>query len=140
MARTKSKASAERHTKRTLERMQMARCLMACLQIIELPSNQCGFVKGTGTIDAIRTVRIVMEKHREKRRELHAAFLDIRKLSTRAPNVRWVLRKHMVPEVYIQWIKVIYHGARSHVHGQSKPFRIKTGVHQECSFLYSSSQ
>ncbi|VDM77611.1 unnamed protein product [Strongylus vulgaris] len=39
----------------------------------------------------------------------------------------------MVPEVYIQWIKMIYHEATSHVQtaaGQSKPFRIKTGVHQ----------
>ncbi|VDM74684.1 unnamed protein product [Strongylus vulgaris] len=39
----------------------------------------------------------------------------------------------MVPEVYIQWIKMIYYGATSHVQtaaGQSKPFRIKTGVHQ----------
>ncbi|VDM70153.1 unnamed protein product [Strongylus vulgaris] len=40
----------------------------------------------------------------------------------------------MVPEVYMQWMKVIYHGATSHVKtvaGQSKPFRTKNGVHQE---------
>ncbi|VDM77825.1 unnamed protein product [Strongylus vulgaris] len=39
----------------------------------------------------------------------------------------------MVPEVYIQWIEMIHHGATSQVQiaaGQSKPFRIKTGVHQ----------
>ncbi|VDM76414.1 unnamed protein product [Strongylus vulgaris] len=38
-----------------------------------------------------------------------------------------------VPEIYIQWIKMIYHGATSHVQGaagQSKLSRIKTGVHQ----------
>ncbi|VDM68465.1 unnamed protein product [Strongylus vulgaris] len=36
--------------------------------IIELPFNQCGIVKGTGTADAIHSVRIVIEKYREKRR------------------------------------------------------------------------
>ncbi|VDM81707.1 unnamed protein product [Strongylus vulgaris] len=46
--------------------------------IIELPSNQCGFVKSIGAADAIHTVRIVME-YSEKPRELHVAFLDMEK-------------------------------------------------------------
>ncbi|VDM70430.1 unnamed protein product [Strongylus vulgaris] len=103
---------------------------------IILPSNQCGFVKGVVllTQSCTDTVRIVMEKFREKRRELHAAFLDMEKLSTRYPMIIWwALRKRVVPEVYIQRIKMIYHGATSHVQiaaGQSKPFHIKTGMHQ----------
>ncbi|VDM79840.1 unnamed protein product [Strongylus vulgaris] len=48
--------------------------------IIESSSNQCGFVKGADTADAIHTVRIVMEKYREERRELHAALLDMEKV------------------------------------------------------------
>ncbi|VDM75076.1 unnamed protein product [Strongylus vulgaris] len=86
--------------------------------IIKLPSNQCGFVKGAGTADAIHTVRTVMEKYREKRRELHAAFLDMENAFDKVPHdvIWWALRKHMVPEVYIQWIKMIYHGATSQMY------------------------
>ncbi|VDM82500.1 unnamed protein product [Strongylus vulgaris] len=72
------------HTLKIFERV-LERRLRA---IIELPSNQCGFVKGV---------------------------------------IWWALRKHMVPEVYIPWIKMIYHGATSQVRtaaGQFKPFRI----------------
>ncbi|VDM75760.1 unnamed protein product [Strongylus vulgaris] len=53
--------------------------------IIEL-SNQCGYVKGAGTADAIHTVRIVMKKYREKRRELHAAFLDMEEAFDNVPH------------------------------------------------------
>ncbi|VDM79958.1 unnamed protein product [Strongylus vulgaris] len=71
---------------------------------VELPSSQCGFVKSAGIADAIHAVRIVMEKHREKRRELHAAFLDMEKAFDKVPHdvIWWALRKHMIPKVYIQ--------------------------------------
>ncbi|VDM78253.1 unnamed protein product [Strongylus vulgaris] len=85
--------------------------------IIELPNNQCGFVKGAGTVDAILTVWIVMEKYREKRRESHAAFFDMEKAFDKVPHnvIWWALRKQMIPKVYIQWLKMSYHGSTSHV-------------------------
>ncbi|VDM78174.1 unnamed protein product [Strongylus vulgaris] len=51
---------------------------------IELPSNQRGFVKSACTAHAI-TVRIVMEKYREQRREIHAIFLDMEKAFDKVP-------------------------------------------------------
>ncbi|VDM78836.1 unnamed protein product [Strongylus vulgaris] len=100
------------HTLKTFKRVLETR-LRA---IIELPSNQCGFVKGAGAADAIHTVRVVTEKYRE-RREFHAAFLNMEKASDKVlyDVIWWALRKQMVPEVYIQWIKMIYHGTTSHV-------------------------
>ena len=66
--------------------------------------NQCGFVKGVGTTDAIHSARIVMEKYREKQKELHAAFLDLEKAFDIVPHevIWWALRKHKVPEEYVQ--------------------------------------
>ncbi|VDP05765.1 unnamed protein product [Heligmosomoides polygyrus] len=37
-------------------------------EIVMLSSNQCGFVAGCGTIDAIHAARPLVEKHREKQR------------------------------------------------------------------------
>ncbi|VDM76514.1 unnamed protein product [Strongylus vulgaris] len=73
--------------------------LAALFNQIELPSNQCGFVKGAGAAGAIHTVRIVIEKYREKRKELHAAFFDMEKAFDKTSDVIWwALRKHMVPK------------------------------------------
>lgn len=47
--------------------------------IVTITSNQCGFVKGCGTTDAIHAVRLLMEKHREKNNMVHMAFLDLEK-------------------------------------------------------------
>uniref|UniRef100_A0A183FKK7 Reverse transcriptase domain-containing protein n=1 Tax=Heligmosomoides polygyrus TaxID=6339 RepID=A0A183FKK7_HELPZ len=47
--------------------------------IVQLSSNQCGFVAGCGTIDAIHAARLLIEKHREKQKSVHIAFLDLEK-------------------------------------------------------------
>ena len=54
--------------------------------IIELAPNQCGFVKGCSTTDAIHTARIMIERSREKQCELHAAFLDLEKAFDKVPH------------------------------------------------------
>ena len=38
--------------------------------------EQFGFMPGRGTTDAISAVRQLMEKHREKQKELHMVFID----------------------------------------------------------------
>ncbi|VDP46451.1 unnamed protein product [Heligmosomoides polygyrus] len=35
---------------------------------VQLSTNQCGFVSGCGTVDAIHAVRLLLEKHREKQK------------------------------------------------------------------------
>ena len=41
--------------------------------------EQFGFMPGRGTTDAIFAARQVMEKHREKQKELHMVFIDLKK-------------------------------------------------------------
>ncbi len=49
-------------------------------KIISICPNQCGFVRGSGTTDAIyNTVRLLLERHREKNQPVHMAFLELKK-------------------------------------------------------------
>ncbi|VDP04302.1 unnamed protein product [Heligmosomoides polygyrus] len=47
--------------------------------VVLLSTNQCGFANGCGTIDAIHALRRLIEKHREKQKSVHLAFLDLEK-------------------------------------------------------------
>ncbi|VDO93775.1 unnamed protein product [Heligmosomoides polygyrus] len=55
-------------------------------EIVKLSDNQCGFVSGCGTIDAIHAARLLVEKHREKQKPVHIAFLDSEKDFDRVPR------------------------------------------------------
>ncbi|VDP50919.1 unnamed protein product [Heligmosomoides polygyrus] len=76
-------------------------------EIVKLSHNQCGFVAGCGTIDAIHAARLLVEKHREKQKPVHTAFLDLEKAFDRAPSevIWYALRQHNVPEELIEWAK-----------------------------------
>ncbi|EYC26582.1 hypothetical protein Y032_0010g846 [Ancylostoma ceylanicum] len=54
--------------------------------IIRVSTNQCGFVANYGTTDAIHVARLLIEKHREKQKPLHLAFLDLEKAFDRVPH------------------------------------------------------
>ncbi|ETN83662.1 hypothetical protein NECAME_17385 [Necator americanus] len=49
-------------------------------------TTKCGFAKDCSTIDAIHAVRILLEKHREKNRSVHLAFLGLEEAFDRVPN------------------------------------------------------
>ncbi|KAK6738086.1 hypothetical protein RB195_020283 [Necator americanus] len=70
------------HTMKVLERVLEARLK----KIVSVSLNQCGFVKDCSTIDAIHAARIFVEKHREKNRGAHLAFLDLEKAFDRVPH------------------------------------------------------
>ncbi|KAK6766018.1 hypothetical protein RB195_025744 [Necator americanus] len=100
--------------------------------------NQCGFVKDRSTIDAIRAVRILLEKHREENRSVHLAFLDLEKAFDRVPHepLRMFMRSHRVPEEYVRWTKLLYAKPTSVVRcaaGTSRSFPVQVRVHQGSS-------
>lgn len=77
------------------------RILNKCLRdIVELTPNQCGFVKGSSTTDAIHAARLLMEKHREMNGMAHVAFLDLEKAFDHVPHILFwkALRSHSIPE------------------------------------------
>ncbi|VDP06675.1 unnamed protein product [Heligmosomoides polygyrus] len=97
--------------------------------------NQCGFVAGCGTVDAIHAVRLLIEKHREKQKPVHIAFLDLEKAFDRVPRevIWYALRQHGVPEELIEWVRILYSCPKSRVQaaaGTSMEFPISVGVHQ----------
>ncbi|KAK6764660.1 hypothetical protein RB195_024836 [Necator americanus] len=118
-----------RHTMKVFERVLEARLR----KIVSVSLNQCGFVKDCSTIDAIHAVRILLEKHREKNRSVHLAFLDLEKAFDRVPHeLPWMsMRSHRVPDEYVRWTKptsVVRCAA-----GTSRPFPVHVAVHQGSS-------
>lgn len=103
--------------------------------IVQITPNQCGFMKGRSTTDAIFAARQLMEKQREKNLPFHGTFLDLEKAYDRIPwELIWhALRSHGVPEAYVSWIKILYNNTSGVVRtpsGTSPPFPITVGVHQ----------
>ncbi|EYB97211.1 hypothetical protein Y032_0142g2301 [Ancylostoma ceylanicum] len=88
------------HSMKTFERIIDHR---VC-DIIEVLTNQYGFVVNCGTTDAIHAARLLIEKHREKQKPLHLAFLDMEKAFDRVPRevIWYALRWHGVPEEFIE--------------------------------------
>ncbi|VDO76098.1 unnamed protein product [Heligmosomoides polygyrus] len=74
--------------------------------IFKLSDSQCGSVPGCGTIDAIHATRVLVEKHREKQKPVHIAFLDLEKAFNRVP--REVIRQRNVPEELIELVWMLY--------------------------------
>uniref|UniRef100_A0A914VIK5 Reverse transcriptase domain-containing protein n=1 Tax=Plectus sambesii TaxID=2011161 RepID=A0A914VIK5_9BILA len=103
--------------------------------IVQLSVNQCGFVKRCGTIGAIHAARLLFERHQEKAKQLHTAFLDLEKAFDRVPHslIWYSLRKRSVPEELVRWVQLLYQCPESRVRsasGLSQPFPITIGVHQ----------
>ncbi|VDP25807.1 unnamed protein product [Heligmosomoides polygyrus] len=105
--------------------------------IVQLSSNQSGFLAGCGTADAIRAACLLIEKRCEKQRPVHIAFLDLEKVFDRAPReVIWcALRQHGVDEELIEWVRLspFYSCLKSRVQaaaGTSMEFPISVEVHR----------
>ncbi|KAK6737515.1 hypothetical protein RB195_019929 [Necator americanus] len=84
------------------------------------------------------SVRILLEKHREKNRSVHLAFLYLEKAFDRVPHeLLWMsMRSHRVPEQYVRGTKLLYAKNASVVRcaaGISRPFPVEVGVHQGSS-------
>ncbi|EYC30555.1 hypothetical protein Y032_0005g2716 [Ancylostoma ceylanicum] len=117
------------HTIKIFERVIDRRIREA---IVLLSPNQCGFLP---TTDAIHAARLLIEKHREKKKPLHLAFLDLEKAFDRVPHevIWYALRLQGIPEEILKWVQMLYVDHRSKVQvaaGTSTEFPITVGVHQ----------
>nr|GEV85861.1 retrovirus-related Pol polyprotein LINE-1 [Tanacetum cinerariifolium] len=74
--------------------------------------NQFGFMPGRSTTEAIHMLRSLMEKYRERQRDLHMAFLDLEKAYDSVPReLVWrTLRDKGTPKRYSRVIKDMYGG------------------------------
>lgn len=102
---------------------------------IVLDEMQMGFMPGKGTIDAIFSVRQMMEKYEAAGRKLYMVFVDLEKAFDRVPRkvIWWALRRKGVIEREIQAIIDMYDGVRTAVKledDRSDWFEVKVGVHQ----------
>ena len=100
--------------------------------------EQFGFMPGRGTTDAIFAVRQLMEKHREKQKELHMVFIDLEKAYDRVPRQEvWrCMREKGVPEKYVTIVQNMYEGARTRVKsnvGLTDMIPVGVGLHQGSS-------
>ncbi|GKD98340.1 retrovirus-related pol polyprotein LINE-1 [Tanacetum coccineum] len=97
--------------------------------------NQFGFMPGRSTTETIHLLKILMEKYRERQRDLHMAFLDLEKAyDSVSRELLWrTLRDKGTPRRYSRVIKDMYDGVKTRVRttmGSTEFFQVEVGLHQ----------
>ena len=103
----------------------------------QYPQSQSGYREGRSTIDGIFTLRQLMEKAREQRRNMYIAFVDFTKAfdTVNRELLYKILGKFGCPPKFIRMIKKLYSNvhARLIVDGElTEPFEYNSGVKQGC--------
>ena len=80
-------------------------------------------------------IRQVMERYREKKKDLHMVFINLEKAYDKIPRniMWWALDKHKVPTKYVGLIKDMYNNVVTTVRtsdGETDDFPIRIGLHQ----------
>ncbi|KAJ0617179.1 putative RNA-directed DNA polymerase [Helianthus annuus] len=97
--------------------------------------NQFGFMPGRSTTEATHILRRLMEKYREKNRDLHMVFIDLEKAYDSVPRrLIWdSLEDRGVPSKYVDLIKDMYVETKTSVRapvGDTDFFPVEVGLHQ----------
>jgi hypothetical protein len=105
-------------------------------RVTNITENQFGFMPGKSTMEAIFLIRKLMERCREKKKDLHIVFIDLKKAYDKVPrNVMWwALQKHKISTKYITLIKDMYNNVVTSVQtsdGDTNDFPINIELHQE---------
>jgi len=103
--------------------------------ITTVSDNQFGFMPGRSTMEALYLLRRLMEKYREKKKDIHMVFIDLEKAYDRVPRrIIWsMLEKKGVTKRYIEVIKDMYEGVVTSIRspsGETSQFPITVGLHQ----------
>ena len=102
---------------------------------VEISKQQYGFMPGKGTINAMFTLRMLIEKYREGQRELHCVFIDVEKAYNRIPweELWYCTRKSGIAEKYVQLVQDMYEESKTMVRCTVRTvesFKVKVGLHQ----------
>ncbi|GJW02906.1 retrovirus-related pol polyprotein LINE-1 [Tanacetum coccineum] len=100
----------------------------------EVLENQFGFMPGRSSMEVIHIIRTLMEKYRERQKDLLLAFLDLEKAydSVLRELIWKTLRDKGTPMKYIKVIQDMYEGARTCVRtptGNSEYFPVDAGLY-----------
>ncbi|GMQ01954.1 hypothetical protein CsSME_00048401 [Camellia sinensis var. sinensis] len=102
--------------------------------ITEVSENQFGFMSGRSIMEAIYLLRRVIEKYKEKKRDIHIVFIDLEKAYDRVSRdiIWWVLEKKGVTKGYIDVIRDMYEGMVTTIRspaGETNEFPITVRLH-----------
>ena len=112
---------------------------------ITISEQQYGFMPRKSTTDAMFALRVLMEKYREKQKELHCVFVDLKKAYDKVPREElwYCVKTSQVAEKYVKVVQDMYENSITTVRcavEMTEGFKVEVGLHQGstlCPFLFA---
>lgn len=103
----------------------------------EVSSNQCGFMRGMSTVDAIFKVKGISQAYLTVKQPLHLVFVDFKKAfdSVSHSKLFSILREFNTPEDVVRLIENLYNTASGTINwkgASTNRFNTPVGVRQGC--------